>query len=58
MARVDQRAALDRLGKKLSEMEGKDHAGYMFLVLGILGSYAPDVLQFLMDRADEKLAAK
>lgn len=52
---VDQRQALDRLGNKLAAMPGEDHAAYMFLALSILGQNAPDVLTFLLDRADAKL---
>lgn len=48
--------AIDRMVQKRLDLGVDDFAKYAVLVLGILGSTAPDVLTFLLDRADEKLA--
>lgn len=48
-------AALDRLGNKAATFDTTEQrAKYLFLCLAILGGNAPDVLTFILDRADER----
>jgi hypothetical protein len=55
MSAVDSDAAVDRLARKRAEHGAEGFGAYAFLVLGILGYQAPDVLQLLLDQADAKL---
>jgi hypothetical protein len=48
---------LDRLAATVEPMTHKQRAEYLFLALAILGSNAPDVLAFILDRADERMSA-
>lgn len=50
--------AVDRLAEKRREMGALDFAEYAFLVLGMLGTHSPDVLEFLLDQADRALKIK
>lgn len=48
--------ALDRLANRAGEFTTTDQRSrYLFLCLAILGSSAPDVLAFILDRADERM---
>lgn len=55
MSAAESRAAIDRLAEKRKEHGAEDFGAYAFLMLGILGWHQPDVLTFLLDRADERL---
>jgi hypothetical protein len=48
-------AAVDRLAAKYDEQGAQGFAGYAFLALGLLAHQAPEVVMFIMDRADERL---
>lgn len=53
---ADRAEALDRLGEKCSTLPEGERAAYLFLCMAILGNNAPEVLHFILDRADERLA--
>ena len=55
MSAAQSRAAIDRLAATRADLGAEDFAAYAFLVLGILGHHAPDVLAFILDRADERI---
>lgn len=53
---AEQEAVLDRLGQTASAFDTTEQrAQYLFLALALLGSSAPDVLAFVLDRADERM---
>lgn len=54
---TDQMEALDRLGAKCAALPEDERAPYLLLCMAILASHAPEVLNFLFDRADERLEA-
>lgn len=55
--RPDRGEALNLLTDRLRALPADEHAAYMVLMLGILARNAPDVLTFLLDRADAALEA-
>lgn len=55
LTRPDRGEALDRLNDRVKALPVDDRAPYLLLCLALLASAAPDVLTFLMDRADERL---
>ena len=48
--------ALARLEAKRDEL-GPGFAAYAYMALGLFGRQAPDVLTWLLDRADEQIGA-
>jgi hypothetical protein len=51
-------SALARLHAKIDEAETiQQSAAYCLTALAILGTSAPDVLEFILDRADDREAA-
>lgn len=54
MSAAESEAAIERLATIRTEAGAEKFAAYAFLALGILGWQQPDVLNFLLDRADEK----
>lgn len=55
MTAAESREAVDRVATKRQELGAEDFAAYAFLVLGMLAYQAPEVVAFVMDRADESL---
>lgn len=55
MTAAESRAAVDLVAAKRQELGAEDFAAYAFLVLGMLAYQAPEVVAFVMDRADESL---
>jgi len=47
--------ALNRLIAKSASLPDDERAAYMVLCLAILANHAPEVLHFILDRADERL---
>lgn len=56
MSAAESRAAVDRVAGKRQNLGAEDFAAYAFLVLGMLAYHAPEVVTFVMDRADEQMA--
>ena len=54
MSAADSKAAVDRVAAKRRELGAEGFAAYAFLALGLLGWHAPDALQFILDRTDER----
>jgi hypothetical protein len=54
MSAAHSEAVLDRVAQRRRE-GAEEFAAYAFLVFGILGFQAPEVLEFVMDRADMML---
>lgn len=52
MSAYDSEAAVNRLAEKRKELGAEDFGAYAFLALGMLGVHSPDVLNFILDRAD------
>lgn len=46
-------AAVERVAGKREALGAEDFGAYAFLVLGILAYQAPDVVQFVMDQAEQ-----
>lgn len=57
MSASESEVAIKRLAGKRRDLGAEDFGAYAFLVLGILGWQQPDVLAFLLDRADERIEA-
>lgn len=55
MSAAASEAAVERVAAKRQELGAEDFAAYALLALGMLGYAEPDVLHFVLDRADEKL---
>lgn len=53
LTRPNRGEVLDRLTTKITDLPADDVAPYLLLVVGLLAKNAPDVLDFLMDRADQ-----
>ncbi|WP_332645074.1 hypothetical protein [Aeromicrobium sp.] len=49
-------AAIDRLATKRVDLGAEGFGAYAFLVLSILAGQAPEVIEFILDRADERLS--
>lgn len=56
LTRPDNGEAMERLTTKLKELGHDEVGAYFLLFMAILAKNAPDVLTFLMDRADTRLA--
>lgn len=57
MSAVDSATAVARVGEKRAELGAEDFAAYAFLALGLLAHQAPEVVQFILDRADDMTGA-
>lgn len=55
MSAAESRAAVDRVAAKRQELGAEDFGAYAFLVLGMLAYQAPEVVEFMFDRADANL---
>lgn len=55
MSAAHSKAVIDRLVKTHNDLGPEDFAAYTFLAFGILAHHAPDVVDFVLDRTDEKL---
>lgn len=55
MSAAESEAAIERLAEKRRDLGAEDFAAYAFLVLGLLGWQEPQVLEFILDRADERM---
>lgn len=53
MSAVDTARAIERLADKRTDLGVEDFSAYIFLAFGILASQAPEVVEFILDRADE-----
>lgn len=49
---AESRAAVDRVVSIRKELGAEDFGAYAFLVLGMLAHHAPEVVEFMLDRAD------
>jgi hypothetical protein len=48
-------AAISRIATKRRDLGAEDFGAYAFLVLSMLGWQEPAVLDFILDRADERI---
>lgn len=55
MTAAQSEAAIERLAQIRQSQGAEDFAAYAFLVLGLLGWHAPEVLDFVLDQADQKI---
>lgn len=55
--RPDRGEAMERLISTVQGLPEEEQAPYLLLVLAFLAQHAPDVLTFLLDRADAASAA-
>lgn len=55
LTRPDRGEALERLSAKVAATPQDEVASYLLLCMAILAHNAPDVVTFLMDRADARL---
>ena len=53
LTRPDRGEAMERLVTTVAALPEEDRTPYLLLVCGYLAGSAPDVLTFLLDRADE-----
>lgn len=58
MSAAESEAVIDRLATARKDMGAQDFAAYAFLTLGLLAWHAPDVVTFILDRADAQIGAK
>lgn len=56
MSTAESKMAVDRVAAKRKELGAEDFGAYAFLALGILAHQAPEVVEFVMDRADSFLS--
>lgn len=56
MSTVQSETAVDRVAAKRKQLGAEDFGAYAFLVLGMLAHQAPEVVDFLLNRADELTA--
>ena len=56
MSAAHTEAVLQRLADRLEPMTHEQGRGYLFLAVGILAHQAPEVVEFILDRADEQVA--
>ncbi len=52
MSSVDTERAIERVIGKRTELGVEDFSAYAVLVLGLLAGQAPEVVEFIFDRAD------
>ncbi len=55
LTRPDNGEALERLTAKLDELDSDEVGAYFLLCMAILAKQAPDVVTFVLDRADAAL---
>ena len=55
MSAAQTKAAVARVAGKRADLGAEDFGAYAFLVLGILAHQAPEVVEFVLDRADDAL---
>jgi hypothetical protein len=55
MSASESKMAVDRVAAKRTELGAEDFGAYAFLALGMLAHQAPEVVEFIMDRADALL---
>lgn len=53
MSAAKSEAAVARVAGLRKELGAEDFGAYAFLVLGLLAHQAPEVVEFILDRADE-----
>jgi hypothetical protein len=53
----DSEAAVDRLAERVRSMTVGGRAGYLLIAMSILAWNSPDVANFILDRADDAMAA-
>lgn len=56
MSAAHSRAVVDRLVAKHNVLGPEDFAAYAFLAFGILAHHAPEVVEFVLERADQQVA--
>lgn len=54
MSTEQTRAAIDRVVEKRIELGAEDFSAYAIVALSILASDAPEVVEFILDRTDER----
>jgi hypothetical protein len=54
MSARESEAAVDRVAAKRAELGAEDFGAYAFLALALLAHQAPEVVQFILDRTDER----
>lgn len=52
MSAATSSAAVDRVASIRKELGAEDFGAYAFLALGMLAHQAPEVVEFILDRAD------
>jgi hypothetical protein len=52
------KAAVARVAAKREEHGAEGFGAYAFLVLGMLAHQAPEVVEFILDRADEAMSTR
>lgn len=52
MSAVESRAAVERVAAIRAQLGAEDFGAYAFLVLGLLAHQAPEVVGFMLNRAD------
>ena len=52
MSAAESRAAVERVASIRKELGAEDFGVYAFLALGMLAHQAPEVVEFMLDRAD------
>ena len=57
MSAVDSAAAVARVAAKRGDLGAEDFGAYAFLALGMLAHQAPEVVNFILDRADDMTGA-
>ena len=58
MSGAESEAVIDRIAAARKDMGAEDFAAYAFLALGLLAWHAPDVVTFILDRADAQIGTK
>lgn len=56
MSAAQTEAVMTRLAGRLEPMTHEQGRAYLFLAFGILAHQAPEVVDFVLDRADERVA--
>lgn len=57
LTRPDHGEAIERMTRKLEELDQDEVGPYFLLCMAVLARNAPDVATFVMDRVDDNLAA-
>lgn len=55
MSAAATQAVMDRLAGRLEPMTHEQGRAYLFLAFAILANQAPEVVAFILDRADEQV---